>query len=278
MHSHKYLLKKDKEDARDFRVSMTRLNPNIPPKMNLSTVTPPIWDQGPVGLCFSHAGCRIFDTEYYKQCQKFLIPSRLFLGVMARSDEGTLRQDAGATLRGTIKAMVKYGVPPEERYPYDVTKMYQLPPDNIIALAEKYQTLKYYSIANGDINTIKAAVFNGHAVMFGASIFESFESQEVARTGIVPMPKPGERNLGGHAMTVVGYDDEKQAFLIANSWGTTWGLRGFCWMPYAYFGSSTASPSLWKKFVRIMTFNIVKASVASYVFDAWVVSETELGN
>ena len=76
----------------------------------------------------------------------------------------------------------------------------------------------------------------------------------------------------------VGYDDEKQAFLVANSWGTTWGLRGFCWMPYAYFGSSTASPSLWKKFVRIMTFNIVKASVASYVFDTWVVSETELGN
>jgi C1A family cysteine protease len=251
---HKFLLKKSRKDKRDLVVCASRLKvSDIPSKMDLRDISPPIYDQGQVGLCFAHAGCRAFDVDFRSQKNAFITPSRLFLGIMTRSDEGTLNQDAGATMRGTCKAMVKYGISPESLFPYDTSKMYALPPQELMTVAEKYQALKYYSIPQGEVDTIKQAIASGHAVMFGAKIYRSFESPAVAESGIVPMPLKGEQSVGGHALTAVGYDDEKQMFLIANSWGPNWGLGGYCWMPYDYFASK------------------------SLVFDLWVITQTELG-
>ena len=61
-----------------------------------------------------------------------------------------------------------------------------------------------------------------------------FESQQVAQTGVVPMPAASEQVLGGHAVVAVGYDDSQQRFIVRNSWGTTWGQQGYFTMPYAY--------------------------------------------
>lgn len=252
-HQHKFTLKHDKVDPRDFKVSAKRLAAigPLPSSVDLRPVSPPIYNQGRVGLCFAHAGCRCFDMEFYRHTQKFETPSRLFLGIVTRNDEGTLNQDAGATMRGTCKAMVKYGIPPESSMPYETSKMFQMPPQQLIVEAEKYQTTSYYSIPAGNIDMVKQAVAGGFAVMFGAAIYASFESQEISKTGMVSMPKANEQSLGGHALTVVGYDEAKQAFLVANSWGEEWGLAGYCWMPYDYF--------------------------SALVWDLWVVTDTEIG-
>lgn len=50
-------------------------------------------------------------------------------------------------------------------------------------------------------------------------------------------PKPGTPATSGHAVTVVGYDDEKKAFKIRNSWSVLWNLGGYTWYPYAQFGA-----------------------------------------
>jgi C1A family cysteine protease len=65
-------------------------------------------------------------------------------------------------------------------------------------------------------------------------VFESFESDEAARTGIIPMPKPGEQQLGGHALLCVGYDDDRESYIFQNSWGSDWGNKGFAYIPYQY--------------------------------------------
>jgi C1A family cysteine protease len=78
-------------------------------------------------------------------------------------------------------------------------------------------------------------------LLIGVALYESFESQAVAATGVVPMPHVAvEEALGGHEMCVVGFDEGRQAFQVLNSWGPGWGQKGFCWMPYTYF----ADPSL----------------------------------
>jgi len=60
-------------------------------------------------------------------------------------------------------------------------------------------------------------------------------SNNVASTGIVPKPNIATEKLqGGHCMNIIGYDDSKQWFICANSWGTSWGNNGLCFIPYVY--------------------------------------------
>ena len=81
--------------------------------------------------------------------------------------------------------------------------------------------------------------------MFGFSVYDSFESTQVAKTGVVPMPATGEKQIGGHAVLAVGYDDTQQRFIVRNSWGRGWGMRGYFTMPYAYLSDSNLSDDLW---------------------------------
>jgi len=85
-----------------------------------------------------------------------------------------------------------------------------------------------------NIQDMKRCLYHGFPFVFGISVYSSFMSDHVASTGIVPMPGPHESLEGGHALTCVGSDDAKMAFLVRNSWGTGWGLEGYCWIPYSY--------------------------------------------
>jgi len=86
----------------------------------------------------------------------------------------------------------------------------------------------------------------GYPFVFGFTVYESFESPEVAKTGIVPMPNPNtEQQVGGHAVVAVGYDDSQQRFIVRNSWGAAWGLAGYCTMPYAYLTDHQYSSDFW---------------------------------
>ena len=80
---------------------------------------------------------------------------------------------------------------------------------------------------------------------FGISVYTSFMSDEVARTGIVPMPGPDESMEGGHAILGVGYDDSKKALIVRNSWGTEWGLQGYFYLPYDYITISDLASDFW---------------------------------
>jgi peptidoglycan/LPS O-acetylase OafA/YrhL len=80
------------------------------------------------------------------------------------------------------------------------------------------------------LNTITVIVF----MVFGFAVFKSFESPIVTKTGEIPYPRKNEVMLGGHAAMLVGYDDKKQCFIIRNSWGTKWGLKGYGWISYKY--------------------------------------------
>ena len=92
---------------------------------------------------------------------------------------------------------------------------------------------------------MRGCIASGFPFVFGFTVYESFESQEVAQTGIVPMPSPGESVLGGHCVVAVGYDDTQRTFIIRNSWGTGWGEQGYCHMPYEYLISPHLSSDFW---------------------------------
>jgi C1A family cysteine protease len=92
---------------------------------------------------------------------------------------------------------------------------------------------------------MKGCLASGYPFVFGFTVYESFESQEVAKTGKAPMPKPGEQVLGGHAVVAVGYDDGQQCFIVRNSWGLKWGMKGYFTLPYGYLTDLNLSNDFW---------------------------------
>ncbi len=96
-----------------------------------------------------------------------------------------------------------------------------------------------------NLNQMKGCLASGYPFVFGFTVYESFESEQVAKDGHAPMPKPGEQVLGGHAVLAVGYDDVNQWFIVRNSWGTGWGMQGYFTLPYAYLTNRGLASDFW---------------------------------
>ena len=67
----------------------------------------------------------------------------------------------------------------------------------------------------------------------------------MARSGILRLPQPGEKLLGGHAILAVGYDDTTEMIKIRNSWGADWGQQGYFDMPYKYIQDPDLASDFW---------------------------------
>ncbi len=94
-------------------------------------------------------------------------------------------------------------------------------------------------------NQMKGCLASGYPFVFGFSVYESFMSPAVAKSGHALMPKPNERIEGGHAVLAVGYDDANQWFIVRNSWGTGWGIKGYFTLPYAYLLDQNLADDFW---------------------------------
>jgi C1A family cysteine protease len=91
---------------------------------------------------------------------------------------------------------------------------------------------------NDLVTSMKNLLLSKQPIMIAIAVYDSFMTDAVAITGMVPMPDLTIENCqGGHELCVVGYDDGKQAFLVLNSWGSGWGLKGNCYIPYAYIAN-----------------------------------------
>lgn len=92
---------------------------------------------------------------------------------------------------------------------------------------------------------MQGCLAEGYPFVFGFSVYESFESEAVAKSGIVPMPASSEKMLGGHCVVAVGYDATKRVFIIRNSWGPGWGMKGYCTMPFEYLLDAHLASDFW---------------------------------
>lgn len=174
----------------------------------------------------------------------FVALSPLFLYYVTRALTGDTRDDCGATIRDMMKALAKTGTCPEELWPYDVEQFAKRPPKTAYGDTKRFRLHRYYRV-NG-LDEIKLAIAAKNPVVAGFQLYESFESEDVEKTGIVPMPViDDERYIGGHAMLISGYDDDggwkkRGAVKVKNSWGTSWGRDGYATIPYEYFAQDLA--------------------------------------
>lgn len=205
----------------------------LPPRVDLRAQCPSIYDQGPLGSCTANAIAGAIEFDQIRQNLSEWTPSRLFIYYNERAEEGTINSDAGAAIRDGIFSVNQQGACPESEWPYIIDQFATKPLDKCYQDAMLHRSLSSHRVQR-DLSHMKAALASGLPFVFGFTVYASFESAEVAQTGIVPMPQKGESKLGGHAVMAVGYDDAQQRFLVRNSWGSAWGLQGYCSMPYAY--------------------------------------------
>lgn len=232
-------------DLRDAQLGIGAVTA-LPSKVDLrsSGHMPPVYDQGQLGSCTGNGISAVVDFENHRLDGKFLTPSRLWVYYQERVIEHTVPQDAGAQIRDGIKAVSKLGVCPESEWPYDISTFADKPPQRDYTDALKDRVLTYKA-APQDLQSLKAVLAGGLPVVFGFTVYASFESADVARTGIVPMPSPSEQILGGHCTVLAGYDDAVDRFLVRNSWGTGWGQSGYFEMPYLYTTSRSLASDFW---------------------------------
>ena len=200
----------------------------LPSFIDLTPKMPSVYDQGQVGSCVGNGVTRCVHFVQMNQPQ----PSRLFTYFNARIPENDTDQDGGAQIHDGVQGTVTYGVIPETEWPYDPSKVTMQPSQQCYTDAKKDVVTTYFSLSNDQ--DIKQCLFAGFPVVFGMTVYESFESEVVATTGIVPMPSATEQAIGGHCMVIVGYDDINRQWIVCNSWGTSWGQVGYCRIPYAY--------------------------------------------
>lgn len=200
----------------------------VDPRNNM----PEPYDQGELGSCTANAYAGAVEYDDILHYGSLGTPSRLAIYYGERLREGTVNSDAGAEPHDAFKDGRKYGVGPEKLWPYDISKFATEPSANYQTSRVLHKVPDYRHPAQTE-PALKRVLTNLQTVVFGFTVYESFEASETLRTGVVPMPKQGERVLGGHAVLIVGYT-KPGYFLCRNSWGPDVMEGGYFQMPVPY--------------------------------------------
>jgi hypothetical protein len=166
----------------------------------------------------------------------------------ARKLRGMQDSDAGSQLRDGAKVLAKRGVCELRLWPRDMKKLYKDPPQACDVNAEKHMILVYERTTT--VHSRLSAIASKQPVVFGAALYDSFLTDAVKKSGNVPMPKPlKEKEVGGHAMCIVGYDLDRDGgfgcYEVRNSWGKKWGIVGYCWIPCRYLDNPYLASDFW---------------------------------
>jgi C1A family cysteine protease len=203
---------------------------------------PPVFDQLALSSCTTNALSSNFFYVDKKQGGISFLPSRLFIYYNERVAEGTVTQDCGAQIRTGIKCIVQQGACVEALWPYNPDLFAVAPPDICYIDAQYHQATVYRSVLQTETD-IKSCLNEGYPIACGISVYTSFESDDVARTGMVPYPTVHDSLIGGHAVSIVGYT--KKYYILLNSWGSKWGQGGYFFLPYDYVHNPKLASSFW---------------------------------
>jgi C1A family cysteine protease len=249
----------DYPDFRDFNDTHEKIAPmtsilkaskdSIPSSTDLRPWCSPVENQENIGSCTAHAVAALVEYFENKAFGKHIDASRLFL-YKATRNLLHMTGDTGAFLKSALGALVLFGMPPEEYWPYDPERFDEEPGSFCYAFGQSYRCISYFRHDLPDVapkellHSIKKYLAVGIPSVFGFTVYQ--EIRQAAVTGCIPFPGPLEKILGGHAVAAVGYDDSmeitsqttgkttKGALLIRNSWGEEWGMDGYGWLPYEY--------------------------------------------
>lgn len=189
----------------------------------------PILDQGSEGAC---TGFGLATVVHYLLRTRKTTPDKkeispwMLYNMAKRYDEWAGEDYDGSSCRGAIKGWHKHGICSAALWEPDRTN-----PDRTLSGpraedAERRPLGAYFRVNHKDIVAMHAAITEVGVLYASAGVHRGWT--QVKKDGSIPFD---EEMLGGHAFAIVAYD--KKGFWIQNSWGTDWGLEGFCRISYA---------------------------------------------
>jgi len=227
------------------------LGTNLPPAIDHTTSMSPIKDQRRLGSCVAFAAAAMKEwqenKEHTEEVKKGKTDHRNNVGYdyseqwiyYSCKNIDPWPNMQGTSVRHAMKVLNKIGVPTEKAWPYNDQVIGE--PKGWAHLVARWATIgSYYRITT--LEEMKNVLVEKGPFVIGMLCFAGIFG--VGRDGVVPNPNDGERILGGHAVCVIGYDDERKLLKFKNSWGTGWGRKGYGYISYEY--------------------------VSKYVVDAWV--------
>jgi C1A family cysteine protease len=232
----------DVPDQRD-RVFLPKLR-TTPKAVDLRAECPPVYDQGSLNSCCANAIGAAIWFEERRVSDRRPSPSRLFLYYNERAYERVVPKNVPVSIRDAYKVAAKQGVCPETMWPYRIRGYARRPTRPCFEAARATRVTSYYRL-HRDLDHLRTCLAEGHPFALGVSVYPSFQSAQVTRTGDVPLPARHERMIGGHAMLIVGYSNARRRFIVRNSWGTAWGEQGYGHLPYDYVMDHNLAWDFW---------------------------------
>ncbi len=245
---------RDLPDPRDFTLEhpevsslVSRLpvsDTTLPPSIDLRQDEEGIYfsppdDQGSLNASSAFACLALVDYFQRRVLGQTLDASRLFLYQMARALEDG-RGNSSISIRTTLKALRRFGAPPEEMWPYCVEQSDCQPSElKLLGFAKDFANLMYYRLDLPEqsgveaLHRVKSCLAAHLPIMFGFPVPRSLTSD-----GQIHFRPKFDSYRGGQAVLAVGYDDRRfagnqGALLVRFSWGLSWGEAGYGWLPYS---------------------------------------------
>jgi len=225
---------------------LTKINRNIPESVDLRSTAGPIKDQGSEGSCTAHADTSGAEWQYRRYLNKAPVFSPQYTYAQELLVDGDFPNDNGSDGQTACEVAIFKGFCELSLYPYVAGQINRPTPEQE-ASAKKWALGAYHGVAGSQVALSVLGDPTPWPLLIGFTVYQSFESDEVAQSGVMPLPGPGEAVLGGHEVLALGYDigetptvrpkDCPPAFLIQNSWGSSWGCGGFFWMPVGILDS-----------------------------------------
>ena len=215
----------DKKDKRDISF-VASASPEK--RFHVIPNLPPIRNQGPISSCASFAATRCHEIML-KQENRYIEGSELFHYYNAIMNVYGSQIDSGMPIRDACKTSHKYGMAMERAWPYDSRNWSKIPPKVAYWLANLFPISRYERVLG--LDSIKVTLDRNIPVICGIMADREFFNLSILNWTW----KPKKRGTYGHAVNIIGYDDEKQEFIIENSWGTNWGKAGRFRISYSDF-------------------------------------------
>jgi C1A family cysteine protease len=217
----------------------------LPAIVDLRRHCPPVYDQRHLNSCSANAIAAALRYDELKEGRRGVPPpSRLFIYYNERVLSGVVGTNSPVSLRDGYRTVSKVGACPEAMWPYHVRRFRTIPPPPCFLAAHRRRAIAYYRIRRS-IAQLRACLAERYPFVLAIAVHASMMGHGVRRTGIVPVPTRHDPIHGGHAILAVGYDHARRLLIFRNSWGRTWGDRGYGYLPYAFIGSPDLTWDFW---------------------------------